>query len=150
MAGISLGDAPKDEKWLLHVDGSSTIQGSSAGTVITSPQGEDLEFAVIFDFKASNNEAEYKALMEGMKMIHEAGARHLIAYSNSQLDASQTTDGKQPGSRLEPFDSSYKEESSIRNPIHTLYFSACLNKKESMSSKKYIVDAVGHMQGHGY
>ncbi|KAL0394778.1 UNVERIFIED_CONTAM: hypothetical protein Slati_4444000 [Sesamum latifolium] len=62
--GVSLGDASKDEKWLLHVDGSSTIQGSGAGIVITSPQGEDLEFAVKFGFKASNNEAEYEALMQ--------------------------------------------------------------------------------------
>ncbi|KAL0410821.1 UNVERIFIED_CONTAM: hypothetical protein Slati_3671800 [Sesamum latifolium] len=60
------------------------------------------------------------------------------------------TDWKQPGSRLEPFDFSYKEESLIINPIHIPYFGACLNKRESMSSKKYITDVVGHMQGHGY
>ncbi|KAL0433402.1 UNVERIFIED_CONTAM: hypothetical protein Slati_2674500 [Sesamum latifolium] len=89
MAGISLGDTPKTEKWLLHVDESSTIQGSGAGIVITSPQGEDLEFAVKFDFKASNNKAEYEALMAGMKMTHEAGARYLIAYLDSQLVAKQ-------------------------------------------------------------
>ncbi|KAL0373391.1 UNVERIFIED_CONTAM: hypothetical protein Sradi_3255100 [Sesamum radiatum] len=59
MTGISLEDNSKTEKWLLHVDGSFTTQGSGAGIVITSPQGEDLEFAVKFDFKASNNEAEY-------------------------------------------------------------------------------------------
>ncbi|KAL0401424.1 UNVERIFIED_CONTAM: hypothetical protein Slati_4172300 [Sesamum latifolium] len=59
MAGISLENISKIEKWLLHVDGSSTIQGSGAGIVITSPQGDDLEFAVKFDFKASNNEVEY-------------------------------------------------------------------------------------------
>ncbi|KAL0457882.1 UNVERIFIED_CONTAM: hypothetical protein Slati_0415400 [Sesamum latifolium] len=52
---ISLEDTSKIKKWLLHVDGSSTIQGSGAGIVITSPQGEDMEFAVKFDFKASNN-----------------------------------------------------------------------------------------------
>ncbi|KAL0439177.1 UNVERIFIED_CONTAM: hypothetical protein Slati_2400700 [Sesamum latifolium] len=63
MAGISLEVASKDEKWLLHVDGSSTIQGNGAGIVITSLQGEDLEFAVKFDFKASNNEADYEALV---------------------------------------------------------------------------------------
>ncbi|KAL0406404.1 UNVERIFIED_CONTAM: Ribonuclease HI [Sesamum latifolium] len=45
----------------------------------------DLEFAVKFGFKASNNEAEYEALVAGMKMAHEAGARHLLAYSDSQL-----------------------------------------------------------------
>ncbi|KAK4382654.1 hypothetical protein Sango_2851300 [Sesamum angolense] len=37
---------------------------SSAGIVITSPYGEDLEFAVKFGFKASNNEAEYEIPME--------------------------------------------------------------------------------------
>ncbi|KAL0401744.1 UNVERIFIED_CONTAM: hypothetical protein Slati_4204300 [Sesamum latifolium] len=73
MAGISLEDTSKIKKWLLHVDGSSTIQGTGAGIVITSPQGEDLEFAVKFGFKASNNEGEYKALVIGMKMAHEAG-----------------------------------------------------------------------------
>ncbi|KAL0446409.1 UNVERIFIED_CONTAM: hypothetical protein Slati_1768800 [Sesamum latifolium] len=70
-------------------DGSSTIQGSGAGIVITSPQAEDLEFAVKFDFKASNNEAEYEALLAGMKMAHEARAQHLIAYSDSQLVVKQ-------------------------------------------------------------
>ncbi|KAL0448633.1 UNVERIFIED_CONTAM: hypothetical protein Slati_1419700 [Sesamum latifolium] len=52
MTGAPPEEIPKDEKWLLHVDGSSTTQGSRAGIVITSPQGEDLEFTVKFDFKA--------------------------------------------------------------------------------------------------
>ncbi|KAL0378324.1 UNVERIFIED_CONTAM: hypothetical protein Sradi_3137900 [Sesamum radiatum] len=91
MAGISLEDTFKTKKWLLHVDGSSTIQGSRAG-IVTSPQGEDLEFAVKFCFKASKNEAEYEALVIGMKMTHEAGASHLIAYSDSQLIVKQVED----------------------------------------------------------
>ncbi|KAL0439205.1 UNVERIFIED_CONTAM: hypothetical protein Slati_2403500 [Sesamum latifolium] len=64
-------------------------QGSGAGIVITSPQGEDLEFSIKFGFKASNNEAEYEALVIGMRMTHEAGARHLLAYSDSQLIVKQ-------------------------------------------------------------
>ncbi|KAL0312133.1 UNVERIFIED_CONTAM: hypothetical protein Sradi_5612600 [Sesamum radiatum] len=71
MTETPLGDAPKYEKWLLHVDGSSTIQGSGAGIIITSSQGEYLDFAVKFDFKASNNEAEYEALVVDMKIAHE-------------------------------------------------------------------------------
>ncbi|KAK4395714.1 hypothetical protein Sango_1725700 [Sesamum angolense] len=73
MAGISWEDTSKNVKWLLHVDGSFTIQGSNAGVVITSPQGEDLEFTVKFDFKASNNGAEYEALVIGLKIAHEVG-----------------------------------------------------------------------------
>ncbi|KAL0445281.1 UNVERIFIED_CONTAM: hypothetical protein Slati_2250800 [Sesamum latifolium] len=84
-----LWKTPSDQVWLLHVDGSSTTQGSGAGVVITSPQGEDLEFAVKFGFKASNNETEYEALVIGIRMEHEAGARHLLAYSDSQLIVNQ-------------------------------------------------------------
>ncbi|KAL0406387.1 UNVERIFIED_CONTAM: hypothetical protein Slati_3952600 [Sesamum latifolium] len=89
MAKISIKDASQDQRWLLHVDGSSTTKGSSAGIVITTPQGEDLEFAIKFDFKASNNEAEYEVLVIDMRIAHEAGARHLLAYSNSQLVVKQ-------------------------------------------------------------
>ncbi|KAL0446171.1 UNVERIFIED_CONTAM: hypothetical protein Slati_1745000 [Sesamum latifolium] len=89
MAGMSIKDTSQDQKWLLHVDGSSTTQGSGAGIVITTPQGEDLEFAIKFDFKASNNEAEYEPLVIGMRMAHEAGARHFLAYSDSQFVAKQ-------------------------------------------------------------
>ncbi|KAL0307091.1 UNVERIFIED_CONTAM: hypothetical protein Sradi_6126400 [Sesamum radiatum] len=71
--------------WLLHVDGSSTTQGSGADIVITSPQGEDMEFVVIFEFKASNNEAKYEALVMDIRMVHEVGAQQLVAYSNAQL-----------------------------------------------------------------
>ncbi|KAL0288977.1 UNVERIFIED_CONTAM: hypothetical protein Sangu_2635700 [Sesamum angustifolium] len=89
MAGISLRDTPKVEKWLLHVHRSSTIQGNGANIVITSPHGEGLEFTVKFGFKASNSEAEYEALVISMKMAHEAGARRLMAYSDSQLVVKQ-------------------------------------------------------------
>ncbi|KAL0411845.1 UNVERIFIED_CONTAM: hypothetical protein Slati_3774200 [Sesamum latifolium] len=89
IAGMSIKDTYQDQKWLLHVDGSSTTQGSGAGIFITTLQGEDLEFAIKFDFKASNNEAEYEALVIGMRMAHEAGARHLLAYSDSQLVVKQ-------------------------------------------------------------
>ncbi|KAK4394235.1 hypothetical protein Sango_1894300 [Sesamum angolense] len=89
MAGTPMEEALKTEKWLLHMDGSSTTQGSGAGIVITSPHGEDLEFAVKFGFKASNNEAEYEALVIRMRMAHEVGARHFVAYLDSQLIVKQ-------------------------------------------------------------
>ncbi|KAL0342452.1 UNVERIFIED_CONTAM: hypothetical protein Scaly_1907800 [Sesamum calycinum] len=88
-ARISLGDTPKAEKWLLNMDGSSTIQDSGAGIVVPFPHGEDLEFVAKFGFNASNNEAEYEALLIDMKMAYKAGARYLVAYSDSQLVVKQ-------------------------------------------------------------
>ncbi|KAL0416159.1 UNVERIFIED_CONTAM: Ribonuclease HI [Sesamum latifolium] len=85
MMGTTLEEVSKEKPWLLHVDGSSTVQGSRAGVVLTTPQWDDMEFAIKFDFNASNNEAEYEALVLGMRMAQDAGASHLLAYSDSQL-----------------------------------------------------------------
>ncbi|KAL0286094.1 UNVERIFIED_CONTAM: hypothetical protein Sangu_2748300 [Sesamum angustifolium] len=99
MTGISR-DTPKVEKWLLHMDGSSTIQGSGTGIVITSPHGEDLTFAIKFGFKASNNEVDYETLVIGMKLAHEARARHLMAYSDSQLVVKQVEGTYEPNKKI--------------------------------------------------
>ncbi|KAL0281890.1 UNVERIFIED_CONTAM: hypothetical protein Sradi_7279400 [Sesamum radiatum] len=78
MTGAPPEETSQDEKWLLHIDGSSTTQDNGAGIVITSPQGEDLEFAVKFCFKASNNEAEYEALVEVTNRILVQGIKRRL------------------------------------------------------------------------
>ncbi|KAL0386640.1 UNVERIFIED_CONTAM: hypothetical protein Slati_4589000 [Sesamum latifolium] len=60
----------------------------SAGIVITTPQGEDLEFAIKFGLRPPTMK-EYEALVIGMRMAHETGARRLLAYSDSQLIVKQ-------------------------------------------------------------
>jgi len=42
-----------------------------------------------FLFKASNNEAEYKALIVGIELCYTTGANSLCAFSDSQLVVSQ-------------------------------------------------------------
>ncbi|KAL0463085.1 UNVERIFIED_CONTAM: hypothetical protein Slati_0196100 [Sesamum latifolium] len=80
MTGTTQEEVPEARPWLLHVDGLSTAQGSGAGIVLTTPQGDDMEVVVKFDFMASNNEAEYEALVLGMRMAQDARASHLLAY----------------------------------------------------------------------
>ncbi|KAL0462747.1 UNVERIFIED_CONTAM: hypothetical protein Slati_0162300 [Sesamum latifolium] len=75
--------------WLLHVDSSSTLAGSGAGAILTSLEGDGLEYDLLFDFKTSNNKAEYEALIVGIRMALDAGARNLITYSDSQLVTKQ-------------------------------------------------------------
>ena len=48
--------------WKLSVDGASNAQGSGAGLILTSPKGIDVEYALKFGFRTSNNEAEYEAV----------------------------------------------------------------------------------------
>ncbi|CAA7024978.1 unnamed protein product [Microthlaspi erraticum] len=53
------------ESWTLHVDGSSSRNGSGIGIRLESPTGEILEQSFRLAFPASNNEAEYEALIAG-------------------------------------------------------------------------------------
>ncbi|KAL0405304.1 UNVERIFIED_CONTAM: hypothetical protein Slati_3844300 [Sesamum latifolium] len=59
------------------------LTGSRARTVLTSPEGDELEHALRFDFKAFSNDAEYEALIGGTKMALDAGSRNLTPYSYS-------------------------------------------------------------------
>ena len=56
--------------WKLSVDGASNAQGSGAGLILTSPEGIDIEYALRFGFHASNNEAEYEAIIAGLNLAH--------------------------------------------------------------------------------
>ncbi|XP_056690478.1 uncharacterized protein [Spinacia oleracea] len=77
--------------WILNVDGSSSKSGSGAGILIVSPSGERFEYAVKFDFNASNNEAEYEALILGLELWQVAGASAIHVFSDSQLIVGQMT-----------------------------------------------------------
>ncbi|KAL3537003.1 hypothetical protein ACH5RR_000369 [Cinchona calisaya] len=80
----------KDLAWELHVDGVSCESGAGAGIIIRSPEGDYLTYALRFGFKATNNEAEYEALICGMEMAHQMGARTLKIHSDSQLIVNQS------------------------------------------------------------
>ena len=56
--------------WKLSVDGASNAQGSGAGLILTSPEGIDIEYALRFGFQASNNKAEYEAVIAGLNLAH--------------------------------------------------------------------------------
>jgi len=76
---------------MLSVDGSSNQQGSGVGIVFEGPKGVLIEQALRFAFKASNNQAEYEALIAGMLLAKERGAQSLLAKSDSQLVTGQVT-----------------------------------------------------------
>ncbi|GAV57765.1 RVT_3 domain-containing protein [Cephalotus follicularis] len=71
--------------WKLSVDGSSCITGSGARLVLTSPDGWTLEYALRFKFKATNNEAEWEALIAGLKIAKHLVVQKIEASSDSQL-----------------------------------------------------------------
>ncbi|XP_068486577.1 uncharacterized protein [Phaseolus vulgaris] len=95
LAKLSPGSTQQEmevgSQWMLSVDGSSNQQGSGASVVLEGPKGLLIEQALRFSFKASNNQAEYEALVAGMLLAKEMGARSLLAKSDSQLVTGQVT-----------------------------------------------------------
>jgi ribonuclease HI len=57
--------------------------------VLVSSEGLVLEQTVRLKFSASNNEAEYEALLIGLRTAKRLGACHLQVFCNSQLVANQ-------------------------------------------------------------
>ncbi|XP_071917241.1 uncharacterized protein [Coffea arabica] len=78
-------EALPEEPWVLFVDGASSKEGSGAGLLLTSPTGEELTYALRFDFPASNNEAEYETLLTGLRIAHQMGITAIRVQSDSQL-----------------------------------------------------------------
>ena len=70
--------------------GSKRQQGAGAGIVLISPKGAKLRYVLQIKFSnASNNEAEYEALLHGMRMAKACGATRLSIYGDSNLVVQQ-------------------------------------------------------------
>lgn len=71
------------------MDNVSSAMGVGAGIVIVTPKGVRVEHYFRLGCKASNNEAEYEALLAGLKVACSLGVIDLEVYSDSWLFVSQ-------------------------------------------------------------
>ena len=71
------------------MDGASNAKGLGTGVVIVTPDGTVIKQSVRLNFKTSNNEAEYEAVLAGLNSAKTLGARNLIIHCNSLLITSQ-------------------------------------------------------------
>ena len=78
--------------WRLSVDGAANAQGSGADLILTSLEGIDIEYALRFWFRASNNEVEYEAVIAGLNLAHSMEVDQLEVCSDSQLVVKQIED----------------------------------------------------------
>jgi ribonuclease HI len=73
------------ELWTMYFDGSLMKTGAGAGLLFISPLRKHLRYVLRLHFPASNNVAEYEALVNGLRITIELGVRRLDARGNSQL-----------------------------------------------------------------
>jgi ribonuclease HI len=73
------------ELWTMYFDGSLMKTGAGAGLLFISPLGKHVRYVLHLHFPASNNVAEYEALVNGLRIAVELGVRRLDARGDSQL-----------------------------------------------------------------
>ena len=76
---------PDPNFWSMHFDGSKMKDGLGAGVVLTSPKKDQLKYVLQIHFAASNNVAEYEALVHGLKVAKEIGICRIRCYGDSDL-----------------------------------------------------------------
>jgi ribonuclease HI len=69
----------------MYFDGSLMKTGAGAGLLFISPLGKHLRYVIRLHFPASNNVAEYEALVNGLRIAIELGVRRLDTRGDSQL-----------------------------------------------------------------
>nr|GEZ37654.1 hypothetical protein [Tanacetum cinerariifolium] len=86
--------------WTLFTEGSSCINGFEASLILTNPEGAKFTYAFRFRFDATNNEAEYEALIVGLRITKQMGVKNLQANVDSYLVANRVSGSyiaKEPG-----------------------------------------------------
>ena len=75
--------------WKVFVDGASSAMGAWTKILIITLEGIRLEHSFRLGFRASNNEAEYKASLAGLRVVLDMGAQEVEVYLDSWLVVSQ-------------------------------------------------------------
>jgi ribonuclease HI len=84
----SIGGYLESMPWTLF-DGSSCKQGGGIGIVIISSRGASFEFAFQIKPMATNNQAEYKAILKALQLLQEVKAESIEIFRDSQLVINQ-------------------------------------------------------------
>ncbi|XP_050281388.1 uncharacterized protein LOC126722250 [Quercus robur] len=81
-----------NDKWVVHVDGSSTKYAGGIGVVLQSPEGDKLRHKVRLQYQATNNEVEYEALLKGLELAKSVEAKSILVLGDSQLVMGQVNE----------------------------------------------------------
>ena len=73
----------------MYFDGSFTLEGAGAGVLLISPSGDKLRYVLQLHFWATNNVAEYEALLHGIRVVGELGGWCPFVRGDSEMVINQ-------------------------------------------------------------
>jgi ribonuclease HI len=69
----------------MYFDDALNLEGAGAGVLLIFPQGEQLKYVLQIHYKASNNGAEYEALIHGLRIAVFLGIKPLLSFGDSKV-----------------------------------------------------------------
>ncbi|GJY47508.1 reverse transcriptase domain-containing protein [Tanacetum coccineum] len=88
----SLAGEESLEERTLFTDGASSLKGTGAGLILIDLAGTEYTYAIRLNFASTNNEAEYEALLVGLRIAEKIKVRALKVKVDSKLVAYQLND----------------------------------------------------------
>jgi ribonuclease HI len=82
---LGIEEAKMERKWVIYVDDSSTKKNGGAGVLLITLDGEELSSSPMLEFRTTNNEAEYEAVIAGLELALELGVESVENRSDSQV-----------------------------------------------------------------
>jgi ribonuclease HI len=73
------------EHWIMSFDGALNLECAGASVLLISPHGEQLKYIMQIHYKASNNGAEYEALIHGLRIAVSLGIKRLLAFGDFKV-----------------------------------------------------------------
>ncbi|XP_065617219.1 uncharacterized protein LOC136062282 [Quercus suber] len=84
-----LDEVDEVQRWVVNVDGLSTLYVGGIGVILKSPEGDKLKYVARLQYQTTNNEAEYEALLKVLELAKSLGAESVIVQGDSQLIINQ-------------------------------------------------------------
>jgi ribonuclease HI len=110
----------RPEHSVMYFDGSLKLEGAGAGVLLISPTGEQLKYVLQIFWKVSNNEAEYEALLHGLRLAASRGIKRLLVYDDSAVVINQVN--KSWDHNKENMDAYCLEVRKLENKFYGLEF----------------------------
>jgi ribonuclease HI len=108
----------KPEHWTMYFDGSLKLDGGGTGVLFISRRGEHLKYVLQILWEVSNNEAEYEALLHGLRLAISLGIKRLLIYGDSLLIVQQVN--KEWDCNKETMDAYVQEVRKLENKFSGL------------------------------
>ncbi|GKC01248.1 reverse transcriptase domain-containing protein, partial [Tanacetum coccineum] len=122
--------------WRLYTDEALNNEGSGAGLILIAPNNVEYSYALRLNFSNSNNDAEYEALLAGLRIAKEMQVKDIHAFVDSKLVASQVEGSYEAkGARMVKYREKVLELAGAFNRFRITHIPRAENRKADALSK---------------